>query len=210
MSAVTTGALLSLSLCLDIGIGNVAIMDISLKFGQRPAWYFGLGSVVGDLVYASLSVLGMGLLLHVPLVRWVCWLGGGLTMCWLALKMARTAFAAAQMTTGSTAMPTPAPAHLFARGIAIALASPSSMLWFAAVGGSLIAQATDGSVFEVGKLLGGFFLGGLAWLAFLITTTIRAGALLGHRFVQGAHLASAVLYVYFAVSVLSQGAREFL
>lgn len=210
MDTFITGFLLSLSLCLDIGIGNVAIIEVTLKYGVRPAYWFASGSVMGDLIYAGFSLVGMGLLLQFRAVQWITWIGGGAMLSWLALKMALAAWRDVHQVNNVQQDPLPPRLHLFGRGIRIALASPSSLLWFAAIGGSLIAQATDGSAASTMKFLAGFLSGGLAWCYFLITVTMQGGKLLGRRFIQGCHLMSAVLYVYFAVMVLVKGAHNLL
>ena len=210
MDTFVTGFLLSLSLCLDIGIVNVAMIDVTLKYGSRPAWWLGLGSCFGDLVYAALSLVGMSMLLQFKAVQWATWLGGGGILLWLALKMAREAWRDAHRTSEINHAPLPPRQHLFGKGMALALASPSAILWFAAVGGSLIAQATDGSPAATVRFLTGFFVGGIAWSSFLITATAQGGKLLGRRFIQGCHLASAVLYIYFAITILVNGARTLI
>ncbi|GLS03584.1 lysine transporter LysE [Chitiniphilus shinanonensis] len=209
MDVFATGFLLSLSLCLDLGIVNVAIIDVSLKYGARPAFWLGLGSCFGDLVYAVLSLVGMSVLLQFEAVQWATWLGGGGILLWLAVKMAREAWRDAHR--GDVEHPPlPGHRHLFGRGLTLALASPSAILWFAAVGGSLIAQATDGSALSAARFLAGFFSGGLAWTVFIVVTASHGGKLLGRRFIQACHLLSAVLYLYFAGLVLVNGARNLL
>ncbi|MBM3117190.1 LysE family translocator [Jeongeupia naejangsanensis] len=211
MDVFITGFLLSLSLCLDIGIVNVAMIDSSLKHGRRSGLLVGLGSCFGDLVYAVLSLVGMSILLQFKAVQWITWLVGGTLLLWLAVKMAREAWRSAKQPSQSTdAASRPHPRQLFNRGLMLALASPSSILWFAAVGGALIANATDGSAGSAARFLCGFFAGGLAWSSFIVMTAHHGGRTLGPRFIQGCHLVSAVLYLYFAVLVLSNGARTLL
>ncbi|SMC28711.1 L-lysine exporter family protein LysE/ArgO [Andreprevotia lacus DSM 23236] len=207
MDIFITGFLLSLSLCLDIGIVNVAMIDIALKHGARPALWLGLGSCFGDLTYAILSLLGMSVLLQFVAVQWLTWIVGGGVLLWLAGKMALHAWRDAHG--GEVAhAPLPPLRHLFGRGLTLALASPSAILWFAAVGGSLIAQATDGSSASAAVFLGGFFAGGLAWSIFVCYAAAHGGKLLGRRFIQACHALSATLYLYFAVLVIVNGARK--
>ncbi|WP_203563838.1 LysE family transporter [Deefgea sp. CFH1-16] len=77
METLFTGILLSLSLCLDIGMVNVAMIDVAMKHGRRAGFILGLGSCFADLFYAILALLGMRYLLQFPAVQWVTWLGGG-------------------------------------------------------------------------------------------------------------------------------------
>lgn len=61
-SMLSDGFFLSLSLCLDIGLVNVAMLSLTLSHGFRPGFWLGLGSCVGDLVYAALALGGMAVL----------------------------------------------------------------------------------------------------------------------------------------------------
>jgi L-lysine exporter family protein LysE/ArgO len=204
MDTFFTGFLLSLSLCLDIGIVNVAMIDVTLKYGRKAALWMGFGSCFGDLFYAVLALAGMSFLLQFVWVQWLTWLGGGALLLWLAFKMAREALRDA--TRAETTHPAlPSRRHLFGRGLTLAMASPSSILWFAAVGGTLIAQATDGSWLGTVDFLAGFFIGGVAWTIFITLGAHHGGKTLGTRFKQGCHIVSALLYLYFALLVIRNG-----
>ncbi|WP_028449882.1 LysE family translocator [Chitinibacter tainanensis] len=209
METFITGFLLSISLCLDIGIVNVAMIDATLKYGRQAGFWMGFGSCFGDLAYAILALIGMSFLLQFPLVQWLTWLGGGSLLLWLAYKMAREAWRDASAAEGEHP-PLPARRQLFTRGLTLAMASPTSILWFAAVGGTLIARATDGSLSSTADFLSGFFLGGLAWSTFIVLVAHHGGQTLGPRFKQGCHLASAMLYLYFAGLVITNGYHALL
>ena len=56
VSLLSDGFFLSLSLCLDIGLVNVAIISLTLSHGFRPGFWLGLGSCFGDLIYAALAL----------------------------------------------------------------------------------------------------------------------------------------------------------
>ncbi|MEK6291157.1 MAG: LysE family transporter, partial [Paraburkholderia tropica] len=142
---LSDGFFLSLSLCLDIGLVNVAILSLTLSHGFKPGFWLGLGSCFGDLVYAALALAGMAVLLQFEAVRWVVWLGGGAVLLYLTWKMAREAlFPPPAATAGgedADAAPQASSPRSFLRGMLLAMSSPSAILWFAAVGGALIAKA---------------------------------------------------------------------
>ncbi|EGD03515.1 lysine exporter protein LysE/YggA, partial [Burkholderia sp. TJI49] len=94
-SMLSDGFFLSLSLCLDIGLVNVAMLSLTLSHGFRPGFWLGVGSCVGDLVYAALALAGMAVLLQFEAVRWIVWIGGGAVLLFLTCKMAREALAPA-------------------------------------------------------------------------------------------------------------------
>ncbi|MFC4160879.1 LysE family translocator [Chitinimonas lacunae] len=204
MDIFVTGFLLSLSLCLDIGIVNVAIIDSAIKRGARAGILVGLGSCFGDLLYAALSAAGVAWLLRYGWVQWAIWLGGTTMLLWLAARMTREAWLdASRPETAPPPLDTPPPSDwlLLRRGAMLALASPSSLLWFAAVGAGLIAEATAGQAARVPLFLTGFFVGGFVWSVSIALLAARGGSLLGNRLRRWCHIASALLFLYFAVKV---------
>ncbi|PLZ01244.1 lysine transporter LysE [Burkholderia sp. WAC0059] len=218
LSLLSDGFLLSLSLCLDIGLVNVAIISRTLSHGFRPGFWLGLGSCFGDLTYAALALAGMAALLQFTAVRWIVWIGGAIVLLMLAWKMAREALqpagappveAAVEGKAGEP-VPQPGPWRGFARGVLLALSSPSAILWFAAVGGALIAKsgATGGTTAAV--FLFGFFMGGLAWTVFLCTLASHGRKRAGAGLLRVCHLLSALLFAYFSYSVIVNGYHELI
>jgi L-lysine exporter family protein LysE/ArgO len=195
-----TGFLLSLSLCLDIGVVNIALINTALRDGARAAALFALGSCVGDLIYAIASLLGIGLLLQYEWVKLALYAMGTLVL----LAMSGMAVRAARRDVSQPAIAARTPVgrrRMFLYGLGITLASPSAIIWFAAVGGSLIAQSGADSGTRLFALLGGFFVAGAGWCMFVIGVAAYGGHSLGPRFRQACHLVSAVLFLYFAARI---------
>jgi L-lysine exporter family protein LysE/ArgO len=192
LAIATKGFLLSISLCLDIGIVNAALINTGLRKGLRPALLMGLGSCFGDLFYALLSLLGMSLLFSFTPVRWVMWLGGGAVLLWLTWKMARSAWHEFHQP-GSHAVAngddssTRSNQAEFWRGLLMALASPSASIF-----------------------LSGFFLGGVVWSSFLAWLASHGQKLVGHRLLLYCNAASAALFAYLALGVISNGYQTLL
>jgi L-lysine exporter family protein LysE/ArgO len=209
-----SGFVLSLSLCLDLGIVNVAAFSTAATRGARAAFVLGVGSCFGDLVYAGIAMLGVtSLLLHFEWVRWVLWLGGSTVLVYLAAKMLRLSFArpapvapnssAAQANTANRQM-----TGDFSRGFAMALASPSAILWFASVGGGLIATTAGGAGAGAWPFFLGFFVSGLAWSAFVALAGSRLQAHPG--FARGLAAVSAVLFAALAAKLMVDGYRTLI
>ncbi|HEM8494424.1 TPA: LysE family transporter [Burkholderia multivorans] len=211
-SMLSDGFFLSLSLCLDIGLVNVAMLSLTLSHGFRPGFWLGVGSCVGDLVYATLALAGMAVLLQFEPVRWVVWIGGGAVLLFLTWKMAREALspAAAHDRDADVAPPRASARHSFVRGMLLAMSSPSAILWFAAVGGALIAKAGATSAATASIFLSGFFLGGLAWTLFMCTLASHGRKRAGARLMRACHVASALLFAYFSYSVIVGGYRDLI
>jgi len=213
-SLLSDGFFLSLSLCLDIGLVNVAIISATLSHGFRPGFQLGLGSCFGDLVYAALALAGMAALLQFGPVRWIVWIGGAAILLMLTWKMAREALnpSTAPPVAGSADAPSPqlGPARSFLRGALLALSSPTAILWFAAVGGALIAKSGATTAATAALFLGGFFLGGLAWTLFLCSIASHGRKRAGAGLLRACHVLSALLFAYFSYSVIVEGYRDLI
>ena len=217
---VFNGILLSLSLCLDLGMVNTAIINRGMRDGARAAFMIGLGSCFGDLVYAALSAFGLAVIFTATPIRWLLWIGGGAILLWMTWNMARLAWrdyqtgrvlsADAASATSSTEVSRRFRGYDFFSGVGMALASPTALLWFAAIGGSIIAQSTDGSHLMISPFLGGFFVGGMLWTLFL-TGMIKFGREQSQgRITFYCYVISALLFAYFAVQVIYHGYHSLL
>ena len=205
-----SGFLLSLSLCADLGLVNVAVVRAGLTRGMSAALVLGLGSCVGDMVYAVSSLSALSVLLKHSEVRIALWLGGSAVLVWLAVKMLRESWHPHPMAAiQADAADELRPAQEFARGIMLALSSPTAILWFAAVGGSVIAAHAAGSA-ALWPFLSGFFAAGVCWSLFMAMLTGFAHRRLSTRFIRGLALTSAILFCYFAIVVFTNGYREFV
>lgn len=205
----SNGFLLSLSLCLDIGVANIAMITLAMQRGFLKGFWLGLGTCVGDLVYAIAALAGMTVLLQFESVRWTLWLGGSALLVWFAVKMLLAAWRGGHME-ASREVVIESGWREFLRGIFLAMSSPTAILWFAAVGGVLISRSGGGSALEAGLFLGGFFAAGLFWCVSLCTIASHGGRLLGDRLLTWSYLLSAAIFCYFAVYVILSGYREFI
>jgi L-lysine exporter family protein LysE/ArgO len=204
------GFLLSLSLCADLGVVNIAMIRAGLTQGMPAALYLGLGSCLGDMLYAVSSLSLVTLLLAHRDVRIALWIGGSAVLAWLAAKMLRETWHPRQLAIApGVAADGIRPTHEFSRGVVLALSSPTAILWFAAVGGSIIAAHATGTA-ALMPFLSGFFAAGVSWTLLIATLTGYAHRRLSSRFIRGLALASAILFCYFAVVVFVSGYREFV
>jgi L-lysine exporter family protein LysE/ArgO len=203
-----SGFLLSLSLCLDLGLVNVAIVRTALRHGGAAAFAVGLGSCFGDLVYFVLSAVGVAALLTWAPVRWVMWLGGTAVLLVLAARMLRDVFRPPPLSLAAAGdAPPRSPARLFAWGVSLSIASPTAVLWFAAVGGSVIASS-GGTRGQLALFAAGFFAAGIIWSAFVAAGSSLLRRVSGARLVRVLSLVSSVVFLYFAALVFWRGWNE--
>jgi L-lysine exporter family protein LysE/ArgO len=210
MMQFSNGFLLSLSLCLDIGIANIAMITLAMQRGYFHGFWLGIGTCIGDLIYAVLALAGMAVLLQYESVRWVLWLGGSTMLIWFAYKMLRAAFARAVELAVSEPNQHHSVGHNFGRGVFLAMSSPTAILWFAAVGGALISRMGQGGAVTASWFLSGFFIAGVFWTTMLCTVGSLGGKMLGARLLKYSYLASAAIFVYFALYVVISGYHEFI
>lgn len=196
-----SGFFLSLSLCLDIGIVNVALINTALRSGMRAAMLLGLGSCFGDLAYAVLSLFGIGLLLKYTALRLAISLIGLASLLYLAWDATRAALRDQAIIVDGTQLSPMPPQALFLRGLLLSLASITSILWFAAVGGSMIAHNNPQTGAGQLVLFGGFFAGGFSWCLFITGLSAHGGRRLGDHFRRYCNAISALLFLYFALRI---------
>ena len=210
-----TGFALSLSLCLDLGTVNMAVLREGAARGFWPAFLMGVGSSFGDLTYAVLGLAGVGLLLDIPAVRIALWIGGTITLLAYTVIMIRGVFRPTKPGTsiarGDTA---PAPPRSSVRSIlwgwGLALSSPTAILWFATVVGSVVATSPVRGAAAMTVFLGGFFCCSIVWSLGIARLASYSGQRLGQGFARAISALSALLFLYFAADVFLDGYREFL
>lgn len=199
-----TGYLLSISLCMDLGIVNVATIRVALTQGGTAAFLMGAGSCVGDLVYFTLAASGAATLAQWAPVRWALWLFGTVVLLHLAWKAVREVVHPKQILLGEAGRQSHP--RLLLTGMGLALASPSAILWFAAVGGSVILSF-GGDRRTLLPFATGFAAAGLTWAALI---AYGAGALRGSLrtpVIRVLALVSAVVFLYLAATVFVRGLR---
>ena len=204
MKPAWTGFLLSLSLCLDLGLVNVMLVRTVLRRNATAGFLLGLGSSAGDMIYFALAVFGAAALLEWTLVRWILWVSGTSVLLFLAWRMAREVVSPRTLEFDSAGdVPS---GQLFVTGMGLALASPTAILWFAAVGGSVIASFS-GDRQALWQFAGGFFAAGILWSAFFAYGVESLRRILGAHLTRLLSLASGLLFLYFAFAVFRDGLR---
>ena len=199
--------MLSLSLCLDLGIVNVAILRTALQQDGNVAFALGVGSTVGDAVYFTMAALGAATLAAWRPFRFGLWVFGSVTLLWLAGKMAWSVLHPKAFDLSESA-PRMSYGAAFTAGAGLALVSPTAILWFAAVGGSVIASSTGHG--KLWAFASGFAAGGILYSAAVAYGAAALRKVAGTTLVRVISLASAVLFLYFAARVFLSGWKEFV
>ncbi|PEJ59608.1 hypothetical protein CN692_05320 [Bacillus sp. AFS002410] len=212
MELFMVGFVLSASLCFDIGVANVAVIQTSLTKGVTPGIYMGLGATTSDMLYAILSLLGLSLLLNNIYVKYTLWVGGTLVLVYMTYLMFKDAFrernlnleADDSIEKGSLFK------HYF-KGFALTASSPSGFIWFATVGGSIIsATINNHSKTDIFFFFGGFFLFNILWSLFLPVVVKKAEHIVGPKILNIFSFIAAIIFLYFAGHVFMDGYKHLL
>lgn len=208
MELFVLGALLAFSINIELGVVNVMIVRTAIDRGAWPAFLIGLGSCIGDVIWACAGALGVSALLQWPPAAWILWLGGSAILCWFAAAALRDAVRSRSID-DSSPLRRANGLGAVALGLGIALGSPTLILWTATVGGSVVAAQA--------KSLAGFvpFISGFAAAAVLHSAVLSSlvGAtrrFAGPHVVRAVSLVSALMFAAFAVGNFVNGARRLL
>jgi L-lysine exporter family protein LysE/ArgO len=202
------GAALAFSINIELGVVNVMIVRTAIDRGAWPAFLIGLGSCIGDLIWACAGALGVSVLLAWPPAAWILWLGGSAALCWFAAAALRDATRGGSIDESSPLRRANG-LRAVALGLGIALGSPTLILWTATVGGSVLAsQAADLAGFI--PFISGFGAAAVAHSAILSGVVGATRRFTGPRTVRAVSLVSALMFAAFAIGIFMDGARRLL
>jgi L-lysine exporter family protein LysE/ArgO len=202
------GAALAFSINIELGVVNVMIVRTAIDRGAWPAFLIGLGSCIGDLIWACAGALGVSVLLAWPPAAWILWLGGSAALCWFAAAALRDATRGGSIDESSPLRRANG-IRAIGLGLGIALGSPTLILWTATVGGSVLAsQAADLAGFI--PFISGFGAAAVAHSAILSGVVGATRRFTGPRTVRAVSLVSALMFAAFAVGIFMDGARRLL
>jgi len=200
------GAALAFSINIELGVVNVMIVRTAIDRGAWPAFLIGLGSCIGDLIWACAGALGVSVLLAWPPAAWILWLGGSAALCWFAAAALRDAVRGGSIDESSPLRRANGIGAI-ALGLGVALSSPTLILWTATVGGSVVAsQAEDLAGFV--PFISGFGAAAVAHSAVLAGVVGATRRFTGPRTIRAVSLISALMFAGFAIGIFIDGAKR--
>lgn len=159
LTTALAGALMAISLSAPPGPVTMETVRRGLGGGFRPALLVQLGSVIGDLTWCGVALLGLAPLVQIGWVRAGLSVAGVALLLYLGVTGLRDAVIASPAT---EALPAYHGGHAgaFRSGLAISMANPMAIGYWLSVGGALIAAEVAGSTpLQTGTFVGGY-LGG--------------------------------------------------
>ncbi|MCD9025920.1 LysE family translocator [Cohnella sp. NL03-T5] len=207
--AFIKGFLFSLALCLDLGVVNIAIMKTGMDRGFTASFRIGFGSCFGDAFYLSLALFGWTAVFHYLTVQWVLWIGGTLVLLWFTVNMIRDTIKPKKLSTDGETIKSRSGWGDILVGAGLAISSPTLILSFAAIAGSVVADLDiqDGNVLAAFVI--GFVMAGIVWsltIAWLGSQAKKVGT----SALRVLSLLSAILFLGFAVNLFWNGLHSLI
>ncbi len=151
-------------LAAPVGPINVEIIRRGLLIAPRAGWLVGFGALTADTIFAILIVSGVSQIADRPALRIPLFAAGALMLGWLGYGGLRQALG------GEIDLPANArrSSRSFATGFLMAALNPMGIVYWLSVGSALVAEAVARSGrLGAPALVGGVFLGILAWVSSL-------------------------------------------
>lgn len=170
-----------------------------LTGGFVRSFMVGLGSLVGDSIWAVVALGGVAFVIENEAARAALGLVGALWLAWLAFGAARAARIGdlppsrnGRMRGGDLAV-----------GAIAALANPYvAAFWFAVGGGVTVALIEKGERLGLAVFFAGFLLGCILWCAFLSLVVAIAHRRMTQRFLRGANVFASLVLGGFALLLI--------
>ncbi len=166
------GAAIALSFAAPPGPVAMETIRRGLRGGFGPALRVQLGSIIGDMTWCSVALLGLAPLAQVAWLRVALGVAGVALLVYLGGMGIRDSF---KMPIALTAPVTETKRGSFRSGMAISMANPMAVGYWLSVGGALVAAGVAGSTpAQTASFVAGFLGGTFAW-AFVMALAVRWG-----------------------------------
>lgn len=152
LSGILAGIVLGLSLGVPPGPVNAAIAAESVKRSYRSGILIGLGAMTSDFFYLILTVIGVSVLLTGPAARTIISVAGGFILLYLGVITLKSYKSPPEENEGKRQ------GNPYLKGLAMALANPMGILWWATAGAAFVA------LFNVFGIIG-FMFGLFSWIS---------------------------------------------
>ncbi len=172
LTTIFAGALIAISFSAPPGPVAMETIRRGLHGGFNPALRVQLGSIIGDLMWCAIAIIGLAPLAQLAWLRLTLGIAGVGLMIYLGAMGIRDSLK-------ESAVPQPAAGATtrgaFRSGMAISMANPMAVGYWLSVGGALLAAGAIGqSAAQTASFLSGFLGGVLAW-AFVMAFAVRWG-----------------------------------
>ncbi len=202
LTTALSGALIAISFSAPPGPVAMETIRRGLRGGFGPALQVQLGSIIGDVTWCSLALLGLAPLAQIPGVRAVLSVAGVGLLLYLGALGIRDAFRAPVVQPTEASSPR---RGAFRSGWAISMANPMAVGYWLSVGGALVAAGVVGATgAQTVSFITGFVGGTLAW-AFVVAFAVRwSKRIVTPAIVRAVTFTCGAFLVFFGLTLASQ------
>lgn len=184
-----------------IGPVNVAVIDAAYRHTLRRAFAVGLGGAIGDFLYSTLGIVGIGpYLQEYPMLPRVLYAVSGVVLIVYGALTVRTRPVTA---VGAEAPKSPTPSKEmwsgFTVGLALIVLNPAALVTWVVIVGSHLGNvgAVDGLAAS-----SGIFLGSFCWFLFVAWLTNHGKRIMGEKAVWIPRVVGILLIGYGGYSLI--------
>ena len=184
-----------------IGPVNVAVIDSAYRHTLRRAFAVGLGGALGDFVYSTLGIVGIGpyLQAYPVLPRVLYGVSGAVLIAYGAITVRTRPVTPLAAHAPKSPMPSGDVRSGLAIGLALILLNPAALVtWIVIVGSHLADFGTLGGL----AASTGIFVGSLAWFALVAYLTNHGKHVLGDKAVWIPRAVGGLLVAYGVYSIV--------
>jgi chemosensory pili system protein ChpE len=176
-STILAGAIIAISFSAPPGPVTMETVRRGLHGGFKSAFNVQLGSIIGDMAWCLVALIGLAPLVQFDFIRITLGVVGVGLLFYLGVTGIRDALKSSE-TANTEEKDTKTGA--FKSGMAISLANPQAVAYWLSAGGALVAGGMVGqSVEQTAGFIGGFLGGTFLW-AIIMAVAVRYGRQLLH------------------------------
>lgn len=208
LATLLSGALIAISFSAPPGPVAMETIRRGLRGGFGPALRVQLGSIIGDVMWCSLALLGLAPLAQIAWVRAVLAVAGvGLLLTLGALGI-RDAFRAPIVPSTEASGPR---RGAFRSGMAISMANPMAVGYWLSVGGALVAAGVVGATrAQTASFITGFVGGTFAWALVMAFTVRWSKQVVTPAIFRAVTFTCGAILIFFGLTLASQMLRPLL
>ena len=197
------GALMALSFSAPPGPVALETIRRGLRGGFTPALRVQLGSIVGDVTWCGIALLGLAPLAQIGWTRAILSAAGVGVLFYLGVAGMRDALTMTVEVRPATAAGDPADHRgAFRSGLAISMANPMAVAYWLSVGGALVAAGVAGATLShTTWFLAGFVGATLAWAVFMAWAVRWSRLILTPALYRGVMLVCGAIMLVFGAAL---------
>jgi threonine/homoserine/homoserine lactone efflux protein len=201
-STILAGAIIAISFSAPPGPVTMETIRRGLHGGFRPALNVQLGSIIGDMAWCLVALIGLAPLVQIDFIRLTLGVVGVGLLLYLGAIGIRDAFKPVEVTQTSASN---SKIGAFRSGAAISLANPQAVGYWLSVGGALVASGAVGQTLgQTAGFITGFVSGTFLW-AFIMAIAVRFGRQILHPVAfRAINLVCSATLIIFGITLASQ------